>query len=189
MGARTFVRANRCERARPRLPTLLQWGRALSYAQMSFRRFSYQHGAVASMGARTFVRANLLWPSDAARADTGFNGGAHFRTRKCSSAPRLQSSTTSLQWGRALSYAQIISSSRPETGKAPASMGARTFVRANVKIRSERTRRGLELQWGRALSYAQILRGRRSQTGVHLASMGARTFVRANSFVLCAPLN
>ncbi len=153
MGARTFVRANPRPRGRVPRQQMLQWGRALSYAQIDAAR---PHAC----------------------APKGFNGGAHFRTRKSRRHSRKRVFDLQLQWGRALSYAQIVSSA-PQMAWYSG------------------------LQWGRALSYAQItihLAGRSCiphfNGGAHFrtrkckaltlldehyaASMGARTFVRAN---------
>ncbi len=201
MGARTFVRANRAEHRIAAGQRELQWGRALSYAQIVISLSLSCGSAYASMGARTFVRANWRRIGFTRCVIPGFNGGAHFRTRKCAACRRATASHRAsmgartfvranssktlflwwcrlLQWGRALSYAQI-SDGNPSSEPTRLQWG-RALSYAQIRRANAPCARCWLLQWGRALSYAQIQWTWTFRSGRYVASMGARTFVRAN---------
>src|SRR6058998_1932763 len=114
----------------------LQWGRALSCAEISNHRRRIH------------------------RRDRIFNGAAHSRARKFGTAfPDRDPERTPFQWGRALSCAEIVSTpvgGVPPTGvfNGAAHSRARKFFNGAVEFAAV-----LAFQWGRALSCAEILHG------------------------------
>src|SRR2546422_1006759 len=104
MGPRTLVRGNKGFAVGASPPMALQWGRALSCAEMhgefakARRRRNGFNGAAHSR-ARKFV----LLARQAIAVLQRFNGAAHSRARKLAPANVLDVAKSKLQWGRALS--------------------------------------------------------------------------------------
>ncbi len=204
MGPRTFARGNLAQVAHDAVGTTggLQWGRALSHAEI--RRRGQLSGVArdASMGPRTFARGNESSQTQAA-SWRSFNGAAHFRTRKCQAHHRNPAG------GHASMGPRTFARGNPEPVRSYwrhvyASMGPRTFARGNydcawnefnvAELQWGRALShaemsyfwplaipGAQLQWGRALSHAEIIRVIMSSQAVFTASMGPRTFARGNS--------
>src|SRR5439155_389760 len=87
-----------------------------------------------------------------------------------------------LQWGRALSCAEMLDHQHIPVRDRQASMGPRTLVRGNIRYTRRSKTKATRLQWGRALSCAEIPM---SETFIKKgipASMGPRTLVRGNIY-------
>jgi len=131
MGPRPFERGNVLSELHYTGEVRLQWGRALSSAEIGSIRFDRGGRAPASMGPRPFERGNRR-----ARRCGRFDFTASMGPRPFERGNRVvgdlaRELAEQLQWGRALSSAEI-------------SGGCGSF---SVCI---------ELQWGRALSSAEI---------------------------------
>src|SRR5438094_322336 len=85
-----------------------------------------------------------------------FNGAARSRARKFPSAKLVTACATWLQWGRALSRAEIWRDGQKGVGLSLASMGPRALARGNP-FTTTLASREQRLQWGRALSRAEML--------------------------------
>src|SRR5437773_2019780 len=83
MGPRTLVRGNVQLGVGITQVNVLQWGRALSCAEIDVAHLADD-------------------------LQTGFNGAAHSRARKCNKETAKGKEMESLQWGRALSCAEMI---------------------------------------------------------------------------------
>ena len=132
MGPRAFARGDLARNPPVSRPTLLQWGRELSPAEISFPSCTWECPSPASMGPRAFARGD-------------FHGGNYLRLSiNCASmGPRAFArgdlfpfklsviSTDKLQWGRELSPAEILR--EHDVWTVP-----------------------LSLQWGRELSPAEM---------------------------------
>ncbi len=133
---------------------------------------------LASMGPRTFARGNEWRDSSSLRPGASFNGAAHFRTRKFQ--PPLQSvAPYVLQWGRALSHAEILCW-RCDQGRTTKLQWGRALSHAEMAPNVTDTMSVTTLQWGRALSHAEIYTIGGTPVTYDVASMGPRTFARGN---------
>ena len=156
------------------------------------------------MGPRPFERGNPKPHISARPAVTHFNGAAPFRARKLAYISRNGAFHDVLQWGRALSSAEIESSAMAGVitgyfnGAAPFRARKYVVVRdAQGRVVALQWGRALSsaeifspwlpprcrslLQWGRALSSAEIGHRRIAQCRVYATSMGPRPFERGNS--------
>src|SRR2546426_1158541 len=109
------------------------------------------------MGPRTLVRGNFTMASRCSLCKLCFNGAAHSRARKCGTIQGIHVALfCALQWGRALSCAEMqTQSSLPartdllQWGRALSCAEMTTTAALHTFVQ-------VTLQWGRALSCAEI---------------------------------
>ena len=185
----------------------LQWGRALSSAEIGVDSVAAVVADTTSMGPRPFERGNFRAGAQPCQDPSpDFNGAAPFRARKfgekhfleaeqafTSMGPRpfergnvrfprdrQPKSSALLQWGRALSSAEIRNRCVAR-GRFAHFNGAAPFRARKFEIDADWLREQILLQWGRALSSAEIRTTRSHPRSIGTTSMGPRPFERGNS--------
>src|SRR5438876_337306 len=127
MGPRTLVRGNERIGNRQIARVLLQWGRALSCAEIAYRWLPLLQQSGRFNGA-AHSRARKLKAAARRTAGSAASMGPRTLVRGNSARLRLRrSSLAQLQWGRALSCAEMPSPTPMNIPYALASMGPRTL--------------------------------------------------------------